>query len=290
MMLARVFYGNLIKASVSSLLALSISGTSIAAQEPDIRFGINAAPPFHIPAKLRQQHQLPPGFCDQLVTAVQKQLPDANIEIARLPHIRIRYLMKREENLCFPCLIKRSAYNPDYHFSDTVNLYPPHGIITRQSIADKLTERFGSPLSFEVIARETELGFAQPSGRKYGDIQPVLEKFLINTSRHRAVFGQNASFNLLTMIATGRVDYTVDYEMMLHYYQQLNGKLSTAELVYLPIKEYQQKSVTGAIGCARNDWGKDAIKSINEILPAVKRDHELTKSLDYWLGTDRPES
>ncbi|MBT42350.1 MAG: hypothetical protein CMF12_07470 [Idiomarina sp.] len=260
------------------------------AQDPDIRFGINAAPPFHIPESMQQKQQIPAGFCDALVETVSQQLPDHTIEVSRLPQIRIRRLMKREQNLCFPCLIKRSSYNPDYYFSDTVNLYPPHGIITRKSVAEQLRQQFGDQISFADIASQTELRFAQPSGRKYGDIQPILEEHLIDTDKYQDVFGNNATYNLLSMIATDRVDYTVDYPMMIKLYRQL-GAVNTAEsqLTFIPITEYQQKPIIGAIGCARTPWGKQAIDAINSVLPKIKQNKEFNRSLDFWLGADRPK-
>lgn len=269
-------------------LTIALCCSAVSADEPDIRFGVNAAPPFHIPEALQSKLNTPSGFCDELVASVQRHLPELSVEVAYLPHIRIRRLMKREQNLCFPCLIKRTSYNPDYYFSDTVNLYAPHGVITRKSLAEKLIAQFGSPLSFATLAQQPELRFAQPSGRKYGDIQPILDQYLIDTPQHRSVFGENAVFNLMAMIAADRVDYTVDYEMMIQFYKQLDNEADSEELIYIPIKEYQQRPIIGAIGCARNEWGKKAIESINRVLPAIVDDEAFQQRLDFWLGSDRP--
>lgn len=198
--------------------------------------------------------------------------------------------MKREQNLCFPCLIKRSSYNPEYYFTDTINLYAPHGIITRKDVAQRLIEQFGNPVSLEQVASRTKLRFAQPSGRKYGDIQPILETHLRDTDRHKNVFGTNAAYNLLSMIASNRVDYTVDYPMMIRFYQQLGPQSDKdSDLAFIPISEYQQEPIIGAIGCARNTWGKRAIDAINSVLPAIVTSDTLNQSLDFWLGMERPK-
>ena len=239
---------------------------------------------------MQDKENIPAGFCDELVNSVEAALPDHTIEVARLPQIRIRRLMKREQNLCFPCLIKRSSYNPDYYFTETVNLYPPHGIITRKTVAQKLYHQFGQDISLTDVASQTALRFAQPSGRKYGDIQPIVEAYLRDTERHKNVYGTNASYNLLSMIASHRVDFTVDYPMMINFYQQLGPVPgSDSELVFIPITEYQQKPIIGAIGCARNNWGKQAIDAINSVLPAVKSSKTFNQSLDFWLGKNRPK-
>lgn len=264
---------------------------SVEAKQPDIHFGIAVAPPFHIPPALQQSHQIPAGICDALIRSVKAELPALAVEVSRLPQIRIRQLMKRQQNLCFPCLIKRSSYNPDYYFTDTTHLYAPHGIITRKALAEQLIKKYGSPLSFEALASESKLGFAQPSGRKYGDIQPIIEKYLMGTPHYRAVFGQNASFNLLSMIATERVDYTIDYQMIMTFYHRLGGakSVNASPLAFIPIKEYGDQPIVGAIGCARNAWGKQAINKMNAVLPQIKSDKQFIHSLDFWLGEQRPK-
>ncbi|MGM0525514.1 MAG: hypothetical protein ACQEQ8_04900 [Pseudomonadota bacterium] len=272
--------------SIVCLANLSVS-LAYASQEPTIRFGINASPPFHITTDIQQELNIPAGFCDELVDSVKRNVADVDIEISRLPHIRIRRLMKRQENLCFPCLIRRSSYNPDYYFSETINLYQPHGIITRSELAQKLIKQYGSPISFQQLAAETELRFAQPTGRKYGDIQPILDDYLIDSPKHRTIFGQNALFNLLTMIVSDRVDYTLDYQLMINFYNNLSPADKQNSLAFIPITEYGQRPVTGAIGCARNAWGKRAIEHINSNIDAITKDPKLLESLDYWLGTDR---
>lgn len=264
---------------------------SVTAKQPDIHFGIAVAPPFHIPPALQQAHQLPEGLCDALITAVKTELPALSVQVSRLPQIRIRQLMKRQQNLCFPCLIKRSSYNPDYYFSDTTHLYAPHGIITRKALAEQLIKKYGSPISFAALAAESQLGFAQPSGRKYGDIQPIIEQHLMGTPHYRAVFGQNASFNLLSMIATERVDYTIDYQMIMNFYRRLGGAKTpnASPLAFIPIKEYANQPIVGAIGCARNAWGEQAIEKMNAVLPEIKSDKNFIHSLDFWLGERRPK-
>ncbi|RUO77447.1 hypothetical protein [Idiomarina seosinensis] len=160
-------------------------------------------------------------------------------------------------------------------------------IFTLSELAQKLVKQYGSPISFQQLAAGTELKLAQPSGRKYGDIQPTLDDYPIDGPKHRTIFGQNALFNLLTMIISNRVDYTVDYQFMINFYNKLSPPNKQALLAFIPIIEYGQRPITGAIGCARNPWGKRAIEHINRNIEAITADPKLLKSLDFWLGPDR---
>lgn len=268
---------------------LLLSGPALA-QETDLTaplvFGVNASPPFHI-VKGEEANN---GFCDVLVKTIQAKLPDTRQVIRKMPHGRIQTIMKREGSMCFPCMINRTTYNPNYYFSKTTHLYAPHGIITRSSLASEITQKYGNPVSLEQLLAESELRFAQPIGRRYGDIQHLLDKYLIDTKHHKQVSGEFALYNLLAMILVNRVDYTIDYEMMIQSYQRNAQSQESSEiLTFIPIKEYSGKVVRGAIGCSNNEWGKNAIKLIDQVVPQIRADSEFQQSLNYWLGDNRPK-
>lgn len=268
---------------------LLFSGTALA-QEKELSapliFGINASPPFHI----TQGDEANNGFCDVLVRTIQAELPDTRQIIRKMPHGRIRTIMKREGSMCFPCMINRTSYNPNYHFSKTTHLYAPHGIITRSSLAAKLKEKYGHPISLKKLLAQSELRFAQPVGRRYGDIQPLLDEYLIGTKYHKQVNGEFALYNLLAMILINRVDYTIDYEMMIQSYQRSEENFANGEsLAFIPIKEYDGKMIRGAVGRSNNQWGKNATRLIDRVIKKIRNNNDFQQSLDYWLGNDRPK-
>ncbi|MDV6315217.1 hypothetical protein [Idiomarina sp. HP20-50] len=249
-------------------------------------FGVNASPPFHI----LKGDEANNGFCDVLVKTIQAELPDTRQIIRKMPHGRIRTIMKREGSMCFPCMINRTTYNPDYYFSETTHLYPPHGIITRSSLAPEIIEKYGNPVSLKRLVDESELRFAQPVGRRYGDIQHLLDDYLIGTKYHKQVSGELALYNLLSMILINRVDYTIDYEMMIPSYRRnAEGQETNESLTFIPIEEYKSKVIRGAVGCSNNAWGENAIKLINQAVHKIRANDEFKQSLDYWLGANRPK-
>jgi len=268
---------------------LLFSGSAIAQEEElsaPLIFGVNASPPFHI----TKGDEANNGFCDVLVKTIQAELPDTQQIIRKMPHGRIRTIMKREGSMCFPCMINRTTYNPDYHFSKTTHLYAPHGIITRSSLASELKEKYGNPVSLKKLLAQSELRFAQPVGRRYGDIQPLLDEYLIGTKYHKQVNGEYALYNLLAMIQIERVDYTIDYEMMIASYQRNKDGFGNGEpLAFIPIKEYEGKKIRGAVGCSNNEWGKNATRLIDRVITNIRNNNDFRQSLDYWLGNDRPK-
>ncbi|MAO68140.1 MULTISPECIES: hypothetical protein [Idiomarina] len=276
--------------SVKLLICFLLLSGSAIAQEDELSapliFGVNESPPFHI----TKGDQVNSGFCDVLVETIKAELPGTDQVIRKMPHGRIRTIMKREGSMCFPCMINRTSYNPNYYFSKTTHLYAPHGIITRASLAKDITERYGNPVSLEKLLAESELRFAQPVGRRYGDIQHLIDEHLVGTKHHKQVYGELALYNLLAMILINRVDFTIDYEMMIQSYQRNAGAQKSKEaLSFIPIEEYEGKVIRGAVGCSNNEWGKNATQLIDKAINDIRRNKDFQQSLDYWLGTDRPK-
>ena len=65
-------------------------------------------------------------------------------------------------------------------------------------------------------------------------------------------YRDDAQVNLMTMLLSQRVDYTIDYEMIKRYYDTTYQRSSQEQLVFLPIKEYEGQSIEGAIGCSND--------------------------------------
>lgn len=267
------------------LFMLLASTWAFADQHNDIVWGVNVSPPFHI----WQGEYENAGFCDTLVNTFERELPTLSQTKRKLPSRRITKLMRSNQHLCFPCLIKGSNYNKDFIFSEVTHAYPPHGVITSASNAQKLIKTFGEPLSFAQLA-QSNYRFAQPIERRYGDLQPIVEDYLIPSDHFQEVSGEGAHMNLMAMIATNRIDYTLDYKMLMTYFQRTEGQSDPdfEPLVFIPIKENQNTVILGAVGCSNNRWGQHAINNMNRVINQVKSDSDFLQSLDLWLGTDRP--
>lgn len=266
----------------TALSIVALFSSSSLAEHEDIIWGVNSSPPFHIfDGKYEEQ-----GFCDALVSSFQRQLPELSHKVRKLPSRRITMLMKKNKNLCFPCLIKGASYNSEFNYTDITHRYQPHGIITRADTAARIIGKYGQPVNFSNLVQDSNLRFAQPAERRYGRLQPLLEEHLIDSDNFSFISGDNAHINLLTMIVNERIDYTIDYEMIMTYYNETEFKNSG--LVFLPIKEYEGVVIEGAVGCSNNEWGRKAVRHLNEVINELNADPDFQQSLDQWLGTSRP--
>lgn len=257
------------------VVALLLSSPGVTSPtKPLLNWAINTAPPFHIVGGPFDQQ----GLCDQLLSSLQQQLPETEHQVLLMPQTRIHQALNKREKLCFPCMIHRSQPTKTAVFSTPTHWYRPQGVITRQALANHLTQQFSSPLELRRLleAKTFKLGLA--AGRRYGDLEPLLEPYrkseLIRS-------GDDGPVALLKMIQSGRIDFTLDYDIVLTYLNKTAPEQAKG-LVYVPIAELPLP-IAGAVGCSNSDWGKQQIELINSVIPKVQADPAFRHSLELWF-------
>lgn len=250
------------------------------ATKDSIVWGVNSAPPFHI----LDGYYAEQGICDAMIKAFQRALPEVEQKIEYYPQGRIAAQIRQGENLCFPCMIRNISPADTVIYSNTVHEYPAHGIITRPELAQELTERFGNPIDLVELLKTRNYRFAQPIGRRYGNLQPYIERFLLNTEHYSEISGRDANANMLAMVNAKRVDFVIDYPMLLNYHNQV----LPIDLTFIPILQNQESNVEGAVGCPPTPWGRRAIELINQAIPEVQQDIEFRAIKDRWLLLQNP--
>ena len=263
---------------------LLTSTMTIVAQEREqdeihsLEWAINAAPPFHI---LDGPHA-GQGICDVLIDVIDDHLPELASNRVVLPQSRIRKQFQRKENHCFPCMIYRATPGETIQSEPTL-FYYPHGIITTPEKARLIQARHGNPVSFTSLINDSTLRFGYPDGRHYPAVKTILDKALQTNISRISHTGENATLAILAMIKKGRIDYTLEYQIL----QNLdNIEDPPGGLVFLPIAETQGQHVLGAIGCTNTAWGRAAIAKINQVLPLVRQHPQFLKVLGLWFNDD----
>lgn len=259
---------------VIAMALLLLSSHCIANSKPLLQWAINTSPPFHVVGGPYHQQ----GLCDQLLSSIKKQLPLLDHQILVMPQTRIHQALNQDQPLCFPCMIHRPQPTKTAVFSHPSHWYRPQGVITRDALAHHFRHQFGSPLVLAELlqAKTFKLGLA--SGRRYGDLEPLLEPY---RQKELVRSGDDSSVALLKMIQSGRIDFTLDYDIILTYLKKTDPEQAKG-LVYVPITELPT-AIAGAIGCSNSEWGLQQIKRINAVLPQVQADTEFRQSLELWF-------
>ncbi|MBU2113230.1 MAG: ABC transporter substrate-binding protein [Gammaproteobacteria bacterium] len=245
----------------------------------DITWAVNPAPPFHILQQPLQQQ----GICDVLIERVRHYLPELTHHIQLMPQKRVDVSFNAGTNLCFPCMIHKPD-EPRSLYSLPTHIYRPHGIIASKRVAKAIVSRYQTPVSFAYLLQDNSLLFAYPNGRKMGILQSVIEAYM-GEENGLVDPGVEGAVKLLHLIEAGRLDYSVDFDIVLRYYNLISGK----ELDFIPVKENQQQLVFGAVGCTNNAWGKTVIEEINRIMPQLLQDKVYIDNLLFWFDPDNKQ-
>ncbi|EGN75420.1 hypothetical protein A28LD_1033 [Idiomarina sp. A28L] len=247
----------------------------IAENTATLEWVINTAPPFHIVSgKLEGQ-----GICDVLIDVIDEAIPELKSNRTVFPSTRITQQFDRNQNQCFPCMIHRPT-STSATYTEPTHFYYPHGIITTQEHAAAMVVKYGSPVSLESLVRDSNFQLGYPAGRRYPSLQHIIDGFA-GTEITRVVHtGENATAAILAMIKTGRIDYTIDYQILNNFDASTSN---TAPLAFLPIAETKDSYVLGAIGCTNNEWGQNMVNAINQVLPQVRQNSKFLDTLDLWF-------
>lgn len=217
-------------------------------------------------------------MCDVLVEQLQSSMGDVNHDIRVIPQTRVNLLAEKDKNLCFPCMIKRQKHD-FFVYSDVTTMHPPFGLIMTVSTQIKLGLDPEHPVSFADITARTDLRFGRPVARKYpDDLQHIIDSHA-NDSHFIAVNGTDATTRVLQQIEMNRLDYTIEYPTVMHYYQATKR---APDLVFIPIVETINDPVPGAIGCTKNAWGEQAIERINEALTVISTRPDFQNQQQLW--------
>jgi len=265
-----------VQAFLLVLLTLGVTSTTAEERIDSIQWSINSAPPFHV----FEGPFAGAGICDVLVDAIAEELPEIEHQVYRMPHSRISSLLLNQENMCFPCMIYRSSSSDKASYTNPTHIYRPHGIITNHRVAEEIIATYGATPSLAAILADKEYSFGQPTARKYGDLQPLIEAYAAETDLHVNISGDNNNVSLMNMIMQGRLDFTIDYDIIKRFYERTENEA----LIFLPIQENQRDYVLGAIGCTANEWGEQVTEEVNRVLPKVYQREDFKQALELWFG------
>lgn len=252
----------------------------LAALSQDITWLKIDAPPFSI-----AQDEGQSGICDLLIDELVARTPNYNHKVITLPQLRLRAFFEQGQNVCAPCLIKRTN-TPVVRFSVSTNVYPQLSVISTEEKKSSLTQKHQDPIALQSLFADKDFRYGQAKGRKYTHwVQGLLDNIKDNDTVSFNYRSTDQAAVLGDMLINNRIDYGIDYPFIADYYNKLKGKDVLASTRILGT---ENEFVLGAIGCSEQAPGQFAQSFLNEIntilvndiLPSEKyRQHQ-----NSWLG------
>jgi uncharacterized protein (TIGR02285 family) len=266
------------------LLLLLTSGAFANATDTikEITWLQSATPPFHLDTSELNPHG---GLCDNLVEQLIANLPTFKHSRVVMPQKRIGKNLDEGKNVCFPCMIHRTADTARATYSKPTAVYPPFRILTTAKNATKINKKHGRPVKLVNLLIDPEFVFGQSAARKY---TPKLNEIAKNTQIYNSASlswgSENESKTVISRINHGFIDYTIDYPFMAEYF---NRESENNHIVSLTFEANQAPLVLGAIGCsssAPNEFGNKTIEHINKVLTEkILPSKAYQQSQRFWL-------
>lgn len=170
-------------------------------------------------------------------------------------------LIKAGENVCHLVSLRTPEREAQAYFVNT-HLVPPPQLVVRALTLPQLPLNAAGEVDLERLWRLQRLHGAVVEGRSYGS---RLDALLAQRPAGAMESYTPADFGMriLQMLASGRIDYTLDYDFVLQYQKSLTPALQ--ELVPVPLQGHSELQVSG-IACPRNPWGARTVLRLRQLL------------------------
>ncbi len=171
-------------------------------------------------------------------------------------------LIERGDNVCLASAVRTAEREALAYFSATLPMPPQQLIVRRDRVDAFRLDAHGHVDLAEVLADPRVQGLLV-KGRSYG---PALDAMLARRPKQanlRETAAADYGSNVLAMLRKQRVDYTLEYPLLLAAAAPARGEAD--DLVGLPIRGHSKLVVSG-VACPRTPWGRAAIQLIDRVL------------------------
>jgi uncharacterized protein (TIGR02285 family) len=212
------------------------------------------------------------GFVDLILKQITQKLPYYEHQIVTSSLARSLLNMEQGKQVCVPAMIPTEARKNKMYFSQFSIVHPNNRIVM-------LNQEDGYIDILQSLSNSKKiLGIDQ--GRSYGK---AIDEIILTLGESNNIFRRN-NFevnNLIHMVNLGRLDYTIAYPFQVEYYLKQNHLSDKSVFRLLKVKGVSPYTM-GSFACAKNDWGKQVIKGINDVLDEIKATESYKKSMTTW--------
>jgi len=225
------------------------------------------------------------GYIDFVVHLLIDNLVDFEHSELKCNYARSHELLKEQERVAHPALLKRSDRELFTEFSIPSYVLLPNEILVPTRVAHKLKQFIDDDGLFhlEDAITQSDLRLGIASERAYGGIiDKVLEKHQNNPNIH-VRYETDLLTQLFKLMEHDRIDYIIGYAAEGQYFEKT--KKTNDRIVSIPVKD-MPKYYLGYVGLPKNLWGKSVIGKVNAILEKHRNTPEFHAAYEYWLDDE----
>jgi uncharacterized protein (TIGR02285 family) len=266
---------------MSSLLPLCLAANlalpAPAVPRDTIQWSGDDDPPFHIgPESGAPASLIGKGVADLQMQAFAQALPEYDHKIISVNAPRLFHLLDQGAHVCSSVLPTPERLQR-YYFTYS-EFAVPFVIVTQSKTLARLPMKDGQT-SLAELANDSRLKGVVVDGRSYGPALDAIIHSAPGQGIHAVVLSANQS-NLMSMLSSGRMDYTIEYPVLFKYYKQVDPHL--ADLVEAPFAESHGLIKAGVV-CPRTPWGRTVIERLDRRIPQLLTKADYRAQLEFWL-------
>lgn len=233
------------------------------------------------------------GYAQTVERMLRERMPQYEHQARSVSNVRIYSALKNRDS-CFAAshykgIDLQEEKRKGIIWSAPAYIFFYHGIIARPDAVERIKqhEKDGYINFNSLIKDETLTGSFQP-GRSYSRwLNPIFEDDSKTGNLFKWAGEARLTQSMFKLMDAGRIDYFVDYVIMLKYHQASTG--TPSEYEYLPIREHKELLGLGSIACSDTPLGHKVIKDINAVLEKIRPMEEVRDVNRRWLMPESQE-
>lgn len=234
------------------------------------------------------------GYAQTVERMLQERLTGYEHFSREVTNVRI-YSILQNRDACFAASPYQGADLQDDKrhgviWSAPSYIYFLHGLIAKPESVERINEYAENGyVDFEALMQdESIVGAFQPSRAYSRWLHPLFEDEEKAKNMFKWSGDSELTQSMFRMLEAGRIDYFVDYVIMLKYHEESTG--TPSGYAYIPIKEHKGFLGLGAIACSDTPLGRQAIKDINAVLKTIRQSDEVREVNRRWLMPKEQEA
>lgn len=213
------------------------------------------------PVFICDDSQLVGGSGYQIYNLLWKEMPDHEHTLVNMPIKRVIENAKQGNKQLFYGLYKTVEREKNFYFSLPCRISTPTYLVIRKSELPQFGN--GKPVSLKRLLDDKSLTFLYLEEVSFGKgIDEILNQYKKQSHILTEYNTANPIQKSLKLLSNSRIDYMLSMDGTPHD-AELMGL--SHQIAYIPIKEQNHYDI-GYVVAPKNDWGKEKINQVNEIL------------------------
>lgn len=233
------------------------------------------------------------GYAQTVERLLQERMTGYEHTARSITNVRIYSVLQNRESCFAASSYKGSdlqeAKKKGVIWSAPAYVFFYQGIIARPDAVAKIREyETDGHIDFLALINDDELIGAFQPGRSYSQwLNPILDNEQLTSKMFRWSGNAQLTQSMFKLMEAERIDYFVDYVIMLKFHQASTGALN--KYVYMPIQEHKKRLGFGAIACSDTPQGRKVIAEINDILADIRLTDAVRDTNRRWLMPEEQE-